>query len=102
MDESPEQCANRELQEEIGEDHRIELIQAMGPVRDTHYGGIYQIWLYHYRWLEGEVILNPEHTDYAWVGRDNIQQYPLMKGIEEDIRYLGIWADGQGLILPEC
>lgn len=90
-DETPEQCALRELQEEIGEDHRIELIQTLGPVRDTHYGGIFQIWLYHYRWHGGVVILNPEHTEYAWVDQAALSRYPLMHGIEEDIRYLGIW-----------
>ncbi|HLB29934.1 MAG TPA: NUDIX domain-containing protein [Gammaproteobacteria bacterium] len=98
--ETPEQCATRELREEIGADHQIELIQTFGPVRDSHYGDIYQIWLYHYRWRSGVVILNPEHTDYAWAGREALRNYPLMQGIEEDIDYLGIWADGQSLILP--
>ena len=80
------------MREEIGDQHVIELIRSLGPVRDSHYGGIYQIWLYHYRWHSGVVILNPEHTDYVWAGPETIQHYPLMKGIKDDIHYLGIWA----------
>ena len=39
--ETPEQCAARELREEIGADHRVRLVRVIGPIRDTLYGGIY-------------------------------------------------------------
>jgi len=89
--ETPEACAQRELEEEIGNQHRVELIQTLGPIRDTCYGGIYQIYLYHYRWLGGDIQLNHEHTAYAWVGRHDYKNYAVMDGIDEDLLYLGIW-----------
>ena len=89
--ESPQDCAMRELHEEIGNEFRIELINHIGPLRDSFYGGIYRIYLYHHRWLDGTVILNPEHTDYAWAGKQEFKNYCVMDGIDEDIFYLGIW-----------
>lgn len=89
--ESPQDCAMRELHEEIGNEFRIELINHIGPLRDSFYGGIYRIYLYHHRWLDGTVILNQEHTDYAWAGKQEFKNYCVMDGIDEDIFYLGIW-----------
>lgn len=89
--ESPADCAARELQEEIGPDHAVRLLRVIGPIRDTLYGGIYEIHLYHLRWLRGTVKLNHEHTAHAWVGRERFRDYDVMDGIDEDILYLGIW-----------
>ena len=89
--ETPATCSIRELQEEIGQQHRIELINTIGPIRDTCYGGIYQIYLYHYRWLSGAIHLNHEHTEYAWVDKLNFKTYQVMDGIDEDLLYLNIW-----------
>lgn len=89
--ETPVECALRELEEEIGSVFTIKELAAMGPVRDSYYGGVYEMYLYHQRWLDGEVRLNHEHTHYAWVGREDYKQYPVMDGIDEDIRYFGIW-----------
>ena len=38
--ESPEECALRELKEEIGPVFTIEYLSSMGPVRDSYYGAI--------------------------------------------------------------
>ncbi|MFQ5658899.1 MAG: NUDIX hydrolase [Gammaproteobacteria bacterium] len=90
-DEAPVACSLRELNEEIGGHFNIELVNQMGPLYDSFYGGIYRIYLYHYRWLQGEIELNDEHTDYAWVGKQAFKDYDVMDGIDEDLHYLGIW-----------
>ena len=89
--ETPEECALRELGEEIGDDFHIETINHLGPLRDTFYGGVYQVYLFHHHWLDGRITLNHEHTDYAWVGREDFKNYAVMDGIDEDLLYLNIW-----------
>ncbi len=89
--ETPEDCAYRELSEEIGSDINIRLVNELGPIRDTFYGGIYQIYLFHHRWIDGTITLNNEHTDYAWVNSQDYKYYSVMDGLDEDIYYLGIW-----------
>lgn len=89
--EDPAHCAIRELHEEIGNDFVIYPLQEMGPIRDTFYGGIYEVFLFHYRWHRGTVNLNEEHTEYAWVSAENYKTYDVMNGLDEDILYLNIW-----------
>ena len=90
-DESPADCSIREMQEEIGSNHTVEMVNEYGPVKDSFYGGSYRIYLYHYRWLAGEVLLNHEHTDYAWVSKEQFRNYAVMDGMDEDLLYLNIW-----------
>ena len=89
--ESPEAAALREMSEEIGPGHEVELVRYVGPFRDTYYGGQYEIHLFQFDWTAGEVVLNEEHTDYAWVSREDFASYEVMDGIDEDIAILAIW-----------
>ncbi|MBI2993277.1 MAG: NUDIX hydrolase [Gammaproteobacteria bacterium] len=89
--ESPEECSLRELHEELGSEPKVELVKPFGPVRDTFYGGLYEIHLFHYRYLGGEIRLNDEHTDFNWVAKVDFKKYDSMNGIDEDILYLNIW-----------
>jgi 8-oxo-dGTP pyrophosphatase MutT (NUDIX family) len=89
--ESPEQCSLREIGEELGSEHRIELLAKLGPVKDSFYGGVMEICLFHYRWHAGHIALNEEHTRYAWISREDYRNYPVMAGIDEDIAYFNIW-----------
>lgn len=89
--ETPGQCALRELREEIGKDIRIKLLRELGPVRDSFYGGIYEVFLFHHRWNGGTIILNREHTAYVWVGPEDYRNYQVMDGMDEDLLYLEIW-----------
>lgn len=91
--ETPDECADRERIEEIGDQHQVNLIKTCGPVRDTFYGGVYELFLYHQQWLGGEIILNHEHVDFAWVNKTNYKDYNIMDGIDEDLIYLNIWQD---------
>lgn len=89
--ENARQCAEREISEEIGSSHKIELLQSLPPVRDLFYGGVYDIYLFHYRWIAGEIELNDEHSDYRWVGQSEFRALDTVLGIDEDIFYLKIW-----------
>lgn len=89
--ETPEECSLRELHEETGNKIEVELINKLGPVRDSFYGGVYQIYLFHYLWKRGKIHLNHEHTEYIWVGKDKFSDYEVMDGIDEDLLYLRIW-----------
>jgi 8-oxo-dGTP pyrophosphatase MutT (NUDIX family) len=90
-DETPDQCAAREISEEIGPDVRLRRVRELGPIRDSFYGGIYEIHLFHWRWEGGRIHLNHEHTAYRWIGPDEHRDYDFMDGIEEDIALLEIW-----------
>ncbi|MGR8918152.1 MAG: NUDIX hydrolase [Gammaproteobacteria bacterium] len=89
--ETPHDAALREMREEIGPGHDCELVRYLGPIRDTYYGGQFEIHLYQRRWRGGTVVLNEEHVDHAWVAADELRQYDVMLGIEEDIALLGFW-----------
>ena len=89
--ESPQDCASRELIEEIGPDISVEVIRQHEPVRDEISGKIYEFYLFHLLWLGGKIRLNPEHTDYAWVDRHDYKNYPVMRGVDLDLLYLDIW-----------
>ena len=73
--------------------HPRQRLDAIATVRDTFYGGKYEIHLFHYRWLGGDIRLNEEHTEYAWVAAEEFRNYDVMDGIDEDIHYLEIWPD---------
>jgi 8-oxo-dGTP pyrophosphatase MutT (NUDIX family) len=89
--ESAEECSHRELEEELGPDLDLRLVGQIGPVRDSLYGGVFEVYLFHYRWGGGQIVLNAEHTRYVWVTRQEYRHYPVMDGIDEDIDYFGIW-----------
>ena len=90
-DETPLECAMREMDEEIGSQHELVEVNQVGPVRDTFYGGKFEIHLFHFHWSSGVVELNDEHTSFAWVAAPEFKNLDVMLGIEEDIVLLGIW-----------
>ncbi len=89
--ENPHQCALREMEEEISIRFLCKPLQQIGPVRDTLYGGKFEIYLFHQRWGGGVIKLNREHTDYAWVSKEDYHHYQVVDGIDEDIFYFNIW-----------
>jgi 8-oxo-dGTP diphosphatase len=89
--ETPEEASRRENREELGDEFIAELVKRHAPVRDTFYGGRYEVHLFHYRYLKGDIRLNEEHTEFAWVAAPDLGGYEVMDGIEEDIFYLDIW-----------
>jgi 8-oxo-dGTP diphosphatase len=90
-EETPENTILRELVEEIGPEARLEPAGRFGPVRDTLYGGIYEVHLFCYRYLGGALALNEEHDAFAWVAKEDYRRYPVVDGIDEDLFYLDVW-----------
>ncbi len=88
--ETPAQCIRRELREEIGR-QRMTLLRYHGPVRDTWYGGRFEVHLFHWRWRSGIVRLNGEHSAFAWVSQDDYRWYEVMPGVDEDLAWLDVW-----------
>ena len=89
--ETPAQAAKRERIEEIGNDHEVQLIRYTGPIMDSFYGGKYEVHLFQFAWEGGQITLNPEHKDSAWVAKEEIANMDVMLGIEENIAMLKIW-----------
>jgi 8-oxo-dGTP diphosphatase len=89
--ETPQDCAMRELREELGPDCQVSLIHSLGPIRDSLYGGVYEIHLFHLRWRGGTISLNSEHTEYAWVSRGEYRNYRVVDGVDEDLYFLNVW-----------
>ena len=89
--ETPAECVARELCEEIGRRNPLREIRRLGPIRDTCYGGIYEIHLFHYYWDEGQITLNVEHTAFAWITLDAYRRLDVMDGIDEDLALLEVW-----------
>jgi 8-oxo-dGTP diphosphatase len=93
--ETPDETIVREVREEVGftlTSSGYELLRRVGPVRDTLYGGIFEIHLYLYRAFADDVVrLNEEHDAAAWVSREDYHCYAVVNGIDEDLRYLNVW-----------
>ncbi|MGH8583713.1 MAG: alpha/beta fold hydrolase [Gammaproteobacteria bacterium] len=89
--ETPDAAMYRELREELGAVHRIARVHSVGPITDRHYGGRYRAYLFHYRWMDGHITLDSEHSEYAWVGAEDYRGYAVVDGVDDDIYFLGIW-----------
>ena len=89
--ETPFNAAVRERHEEIGSQHSVQLKKTWGPIRDSFYGGNYELYLFQYNWIRGTIRLNNEHIAFRWVAKQDIAKMDIMLGVEEDIEILGIW-----------
>lgn len=92
--ETPEQAVGRELQEEVGNEVFMRLsnpLRRFGPVRDTLYGGVFEVHLFLFRYEGGAVLRNDEHEAHAWVGREVYRTYAVVDGVDEDLAYLAVW-----------
>lgn len=90
-EETPDQTMLRELNEEIGTGVSLRPLRRFGPVRDTLYGGIYEVHLFLFRYAGGPIRRNTEHEAEAWVGKELFRTYAVVDGIDEDLHYLDVW-----------
>jgi 8-oxo-dGTP diphosphatase len=93
-DETPEQTVRRELNEEIGVVASRQLrdpIRRVGPVRDTLYGGVFEVHLFLFRYGGGPILRNGEHDAHAWVAREAYRTYAVVDGMDENLAHLAVW-----------
>lgn len=88
--ETPEAAMAREIGEELGPDIRLELRSRVGPVPGLGQSHLL-VHLFHYLYLGGEVILNEEHTRFAWIEESEFRTLDVIAGVEEDLAYFGLW-----------
>lgn len=98
--ESPEQGLQRELREELGSDFRVRVLRGPDTLKAIGgYGGFIHLW--HYLWLDGDIRLSAEHTEYAWVDQAAYvrlySRLDVMPGVNEDLTHFGIWPGRAGL-----
>lgn len=86
--ESPEAALDRELREELGEEVQFSREPCLPAFRDSLYGGIYEVHLAKRRFLGGDLHLNDEHVEYAWVTPEAYPGYDVVPGVDEDLAYL--------------
>jgi 8-oxo-dGTP diphosphatase len=88
--ETPEAAMAREIGEELGPAVRLELRNRVGPVPGLGQSHLV-VHLFHYDYLGGEVILNEEHTRFAWIEETEFRTLDVIAGVEEDLTYFGLW-----------
>lgn len=93
--ESPEEAMNREIAEELGQEVRLELESRIGPVPGLGQAHLI-VHLFKYRWLGGEVMLNEEHTRFAWITEAEFRTLDVIAGVDADLTYFEIWPGRHG------
>ena len=85
--ETPEECLERELREELGIETRVERLICSSPY---DYGGLMiELLAYRVCWLEGEIKPN-EHEEIRWVSPGELNEYDFP---EADIPIIGKLRD---------
>lgn len=94
--ETPDQALHRELREELGEAYRMRALRGPDTLKAIGgYGGFIHLW--HCLWLDGDIRLSAEHTEYAWVDQAAYARLDVMPGVDEDLTHFGIWPGRAGL-----
>jgi 8-oxo-dGTP pyrophosphatase MutT (NUDIX family) len=88
--ENPREAMEREIREEIGGEARLELEAQLDPVPGLGQAHLI-VHLFKYRWLGGEVLLNAEHTRYAWIAESEFRTLDVIAGVDADLDYFGLW-----------
>lgn len=87
QDENPAEAARRELKEETGLEEE--------PVRtgesftlDT-VDGVFKIFPVHFH-TSSDPELNTEHTDYQWIGTEELDSFETVNGLRRDLEKVGL------------
>jgi 8-oxo-dGTP diphosphatase len=94
-EETPEAAMEREIREELGPEVRLALKSKVGPIPGLGQSHLL-VHLFHYEYLEGDIILNEEHTQFAWIAESEFRTLDVIAGVEEDLTYFGLWSARRG------
>ncbi|MFB6192897.1 MAG: NUDIX hydrolase [Candidatus Nanohaloarchaea archaeon] len=86
-DETPKESAFRELKEETG--LAGELVRSGDPVRLELDVGPVNVYPFLVK-VEGEPELSHEHSDYQWIGIDELDSFDTIEGLEKELKSLGL------------
>ena len=88
--ESPEECALREVKEELGKDGKFTLIRQGEPFLDKQAEGEWQVYPFLFKYNSGAITLNNENTQYTWVDLDQLGKFDIVPGVYDDLKGLNI------------
>lgn len=88
--EEPRSGMEREIGEELGADVRLRCEAIVGPIPAAGLPDAVVI-LFRYRYLGGNIVLNAEHSRFAWVDAASFQALDVMDGVKADLDYFGLW-----------
>ena len=87
--ETPKDCLDREVEEELGTtSHKV--LEEAEPYLDIQKEGSWLVRPFLCK-IEGEIKLDPkEHDEFRWVPLDQIDKFDLVPGVKKDLQALGL------------
>ena len=89
-DESPLECALREMPEELGKAAKFMFAKEGEVYIDSKPEGEWCVHPMLFRYEGGEIFLDGEHVAKEWVAKERIQEYDIVPGILENLKRLGV------------
>jgi len=89
-DESPIECANREIIEELGAEFKFELINKGDSFIDKQEEGEWEVYPFTYMFISGRIKINDEHSEYKWIKQTELNSYDIVPGTLEDLKHVNL------------
>ena len=88
--ESPIECANREIIEELGAEFKFELINEGNSFIDKQEKGEWKVYPFMYQFISGKIKINHEHSEYKWIKQNELDSYDIVPGTLEDLKHVNL------------
>jgi len=89
-DETPRECALREVREELGTGFKTKLVREGVPLTDTQPEGSWEVHPFLFAHISGEPRLDGEHTEFLWTEKEKVAGMDTVPNITEDLKRLGL------------